>query len=219
MEHRTLSEAAADRIHEMIITGELAPGSAIRLVDLSRRLGTSVMPVREGLRKLENLGLVEIFAHRGAWVRDVDLEDFRDTTATRLTLESIAVREAATRFTSDDAEHSSAALGELVSTIERGDAIGARGAHTAFHFALYAACGSKWLPRAIEPVWRNSERYRFGTHFTADHLETTRQEHQRILDACIAHDADAAAAAFSEHLLTAAGRIETTLLAREGVGV
>ncbi|WP_116953419.1 GntR family transcriptional regulator [Jiangella endophytica] len=216
MEHRTMSEAAAAHIHEMIITGELEPGQPIRLIDLAQRLGTSPMPIREGLRKLESLGIVEIIAHRGAWVRELDLDDFRDTTATRLTLETIAVRQAAQRFDDVAAAASRTALDQLVAAVEAGDAVGARAAHTEFHFAIYGACGSRWLPRAIEPVWRNSERYRFGTHFTAEHLERTRREHERILQACIAHDEETAASAFTEHLTTAAERIESGMLARQG---
>jgi DNA-binding GntR family transcriptional regulator len=69
------------------------------------------------------------------------------------------------------------------------------------------------LPRAIEPVWQNSERYRFGSPQTAYQIERNRQEHQAILDACVGHDAEAAETALRNHLAGAVRRITETMTA------
>ena len=116
------------------------------------------------------------------------MEDLRDTHETRLSLEILAVRAAATRFSDSDAAAARTALAEHVRLSKLGDIIASRQAHTEFHFAIYRAGGSRWLPRAIEPVWQNSERYRFGSRQTKARIEQTRREHQAILDACLAHD-------------------------------
>jgi DNA-binding GntR family transcriptional regulator len=208
---RTLAEVAAAELHELILSGELPGGTPLRLVDLAERLRMSQMPVREGLRRLEALGLVEVIPHRGAWVRELSMEDLMDTHRTRLTLESLAVREAAARFTEADAEVAGAALAEHVRLTKAGDHVAARFVHTEFHFAIYRASGSKWLPRAIEPVWQNSERYRFGSRQTKARIEQTRREHQAILDACVAHDEEGAEAALREHLEGAMQRITATM--------
>src|SRR4029450_5865281 len=83
---RTLAEHAAAELHQLILSGELPSGTPLRLVELASRLEMSQMPVREGLRRLEALGLVEIIPHRGAWVRDLSAGDLRDTYATRRAL-------------------------------------------------------------------------------------------------------------------------------------
>lgn len=211
---RTLAESAAAELHKMIMSGELAAGTHLRLVELSERLEMSAMPIREGLRRLEALGLVEIVPHKGAWVRDVSPEDLIDTHETRLALETLAIRAAAQRFTEADAEVASQALTEHAKLAGADDPLPARQAHTAFHFALYRACGSRWLPRAIEPVWENSERYRFATRPTEAGLDRIRGEHQAILDACVAHDPDAAVAALTNHLENAMHRIQESMPAR-----
>lgn len=211
---RTLAETAAAELHQLILSGELPSGTPLRLVELANRLDMSQMPVREGLRRLEALGLVDIIPHRGAWVRELSVEDLHDTHETRLALESLAVRAAAERFGEEDAEKARAALTELLQLSRAEDSIGARQAHTDFHFALYRAGGSQWLARAIEPVWQNSERYRFGSRQTPFQLEQNRREHQAILDACIARDADAAEQALRNHLAGAVQRITETMTSK-----
>src|SRR5215207_6090825 len=157
---RTLAEEAAAEVHELILSGELPSGTALRLEELAKRLDMSQMPIREGLRRMQALGLVEIVPHKGAWVRE-------------LALESLAVRAAATRFSEADATLARTALAEHVRLSKVGDIIASRQAHTEFHFAIYRAGGSRWLPRAIEPVWQNSERYRFGSRQTKARIEQT----------------------------------------------
>jgi len=212
---RTLAEVAAAELHQLILSGELPSGSPLRLVELADRLRMSQMPVREGLRRLEALGLVEVIPHRGAWVRELSMDDLTDTHQTRLALESLAVRAAAARFTEADAVRAAAALAEHVRLSKIGDIVAARAAHTEFHFAIYRACGSRWLPRAIEPVWQNSERYRFGRPQTPERIERHRSEHQAILEACRQHDVPAAEEALRVHLRGALDRITQSMTQRQ----
>jgi DNA-binding GntR family transcriptional regulator len=212
---RTLAETAAAELHQLILSGELPSGTPLRLVELANRLDMSQMPVREGLRRLEALGLVDIIPHKGAWVRELSLDDLRDTHETRLALESLAVRAAAEHFGQEDEQTAVAALAELMRLSLADDSIGARQAHADFHFALYRAGGSQWLARAIEPVWQNSERYRFGSRQTAIQIERNRLEHQAILDACVARDPDAAEQALRNHLAGAVQRITETMTSKQ----
>ena len=212
---RTLAETAAAELHQLILSGELPSGTPLRLVELANRLDMSQMPVREGLRRLEALGLVDIVPHKGAWVRELSLDDLRDTHETRLALESLAVRAAAEHFGQEDEQTAVAALAEHMRLSLADDSIGARQAHADFHFALYRAGGSQWLARAIEPVWQNSERYRFGSRQTATQIEQNRLEHQAILDACVDRDPDAAEQALRNHLAGAVQRITETMTSKQ----
>src|SRR4051812_30932904 len=129
---RTLAETAAAELHQLILSGELPSGTPLRLVELANRLDMSQMPVREGLRRLEALGLVDIIPHKGAWVRELSVEDLHDTHETRLALESLAVRAAAEHFSDEDAEKARLALAELLQLSRSEDSIGARQAHADF---------------------------------------------------------------------------------------
>lgn len=215
--HRTLAETAAAELHQLILSGELPSGTPLRLEELATRLRMSQMPVREGLRRLETLGLVDIIPHRGAWVRETSLDDVRDTYETRIAVETMAVRAAAERFTGRDAELAQEALDEFAGLEPAGDQIAARRAHTEFHFTVYRAGGSRWLARAIEPLWQNSERYRFGRIRTAEDVAQQRREHVAILDACVAHDMAAAESALQAHLRGLLRRITDAMTAGETV--
>src|SRR5437763_14293712 len=100
--HRTMAEAALERLREAIILGELTPGAPLRLEDLARQLGMSISPIREAVRQLEALGLAEHVPHHGAKVMALDVEELRELFSVRLALESMAVRRAAELFGAED---------------------------------------------------------------------------------------------------------------------
>lgn len=211
MARHTLAEVAAAELLERIMRGELSPGAPLRLAELAAELDMSHMPVREGLRRLEAMGIVDIEPHKGARVREISVEDLEDTQRTRILLESRAIEMAAERFSDDDAKLAGHALQETLDLARAGDPFDARQAHAEFHFALYRASGSRWMVKAIEPVWQNSERYRFGGATSADRVAQSHREHEAILRACEAHDREAAVAALQDHLAGAAARIRESL--------
>ena len=83
-------------------------------------------------------------------------------------------------------------------------------AHEEFHFALYEAAQSAWLLRLIKPVWETSERYCLEEP-QCRQLAARRDEHEQILEACIANDPDRAADALHDHLATTANNIAVAM--------
>jgi DNA-binding GntR family transcriptional regulator len=205
--HRTLAERAVADLQESILRGELPPGAPLRLEALAKALEMSAMPIREAIRELERLGLAEHVPHRGARVAQLTVEDLRDTYEARLALESLAVRQAAERAGADDVAIARRLLEEHLAAYRIGDAARGRTLHAEFHFALYAASGSQWLPRLIRPLWENSERYRLASLQAGRSLERRRSEHQRIVDAVAAHDPAAAEDALRAHLVLTANLV------------
>jgi DNA-binding GntR family transcriptional regulator len=205
--HQTMAEAAVAELREAIYSGELPAGTPLRLEELARSLGMSISPVREAVRRLEALGLAVHAPHRGAWVSELAIEDLHDTYEVRLTLETLAVRRAASRFTDGDAEAAQAFLDQYATAHRRGDTREARRAHTDFHFSLYAAAGSDWLVRVIRPAWENAERYRAASLPRRGTLGERQREHERILDACARGDPDEAAAELYRHLAVTANLV------------
>ena len=199
-QHRTLVDTATARLHEAILTGELAAGTALRLNEMADLLGMSMSPVRESIRRLAALGLVEIVPHKGAWVVPLSVDDAVDTYEARMALESVLTERAARWFTAQDDQRARAALDEHVAAARRGDAAAARLAHTEYHFTIYNAARSRWLLRGLEPVWENSERYRFATVMPDGSNAERLREHLVILDACAANDTQAAVLAVRRHI-------------------
>lgn len=211
MLHKTLADQVATELHAAILQGEFPGGSALRIQDLADRYATSPMPVRDALRRLEGLGLVEILPRRGARVLEFSLADLLDTYTARAEIESLAVRLAAQQIDADAITRAAAALTEHNRAIEAGLVEDARQAHRQFHFTLYEAAGSEWLLRSIDPAWRNGERYRFAAPSGDVDHQVSASEHQQILDACAGHDPEAASDAMRRHILGAGIRISSLL--------
>jgi DNA-binding GntR family transcriptional regulator len=196
----TLADAATAELRERILSGELESGAPLRLEELARSLGTSISPIREAVRKLETLGLAVHVAHRGSRVKELDVDDLRDTYEARLALEPMAVARASGRISPEEVERARVELLNYTLFFERGDRPAARAAHDAYHFTLYAASGSEWLVRLIRPAWENSERYRALATPSLEMIRARQAEHEHILEACAAGNAEAAADALRAHL-------------------
>ena len=79
-------------IHEAIMNGDLPAGSRLKVRDLAEQVGTSVLPVREAIRRLEEAGLAERSPHKGAVVKDLTLEELVHVYDVRRLLEVEAAR-------------------------------------------------------------------------------------------------------------------------------
>jgi DNA-binding GntR family transcriptional regulator len=205
--HRTLAERAFATLHEAIVTGVLPPGERLPIEELAEILEMSPMPIREALRLLDSVGLVENIPHRGARVTELSIDDLREVYEARLALEPLAVQHAAERFTDADATLAAERLEAHVKAYRQRDLGLVWSTHTAFHFALYDAAQSRWMRRLIHPLWETSERYRFAMLPVRLNLEQRRLEHERILQACIDHDPATAARELHNHLARTANLI------------
>ena len=99
VERSVLSEQVKDRLLKQIVDGELPPGSRIVETKVAKEFGTSQAPVREALRALSSLGLVEVRPHRGAWVREPSPEELAEAAEVRGALEAFAAEQAAKTIT------------------------------------------------------------------------------------------------------------------------
>lgn len=209
--HNTMAEVALAELREAIVSGELAPGTALRLDELANALGMSISPVREALRQLESLGLVVYVPHRGATVAKLAPDDLYDVYDARLTLEIHAVRRAAERFSEDDTRAAHAYLDAYRKAWSLEDTRTARQAHTDYHFSLYRSAGSDWLVKLIRAPWETCERYRMISVPSRGTLEERQREHEIILDACVERDPDKAELWLYRHLTLTANLVARTM--------
>lgn len=196
---RTLAEVALAEMREAILSGELAPGSQIRLQDQAKRLQMSSVPIREALRFLERSGLVDRTPHRGSYVAGMSERDLEEIYTIRLELESMAVRLACKRITEDDRVRLHNLLDRYVGAArENSPAVWDR--HAEIHMALYDLSGSKWLLLLLPMLWDGTERYRRASLHRQDVTEDWIAEHRRIVESCAAQDEEGAVDALQSHL-------------------
>lgn len=197
---RTLADLALAELRELIVSGELTPGSPIRLHTYVERLSMSAVPIREALRFLEQKGLIERTPHRGVVVAEMSAQDLEDTYRIRLELESMAVRGAARNMTDEDRAGLSGLVEEYAAASLAGEAGLARELHGRIHLSLYRLAGSRWLSLLLPMLWDNSERYRRMSLPWRGSAEQNVEEHRRIVEACAAGNPDAAEQLLRAHL-------------------
>lgn len=187
-----------------ILEGIYPPGSFLRLNDVAAQLGVSMMPVREALRELATLGVVETIPHRGAQVRQLSLEDLVETYRGRLHLETLALKLGAARFTPEQAAAAREANERRIAAVEQGDPYTIVTTHEAFHFLLYRACENPWIVKALLPGWRNAARYRGASLLHSQLHGDHDQQHAELIEAMEDRDGARAVAILYRHLTTAA---------------
>lgn len=211
---RSLADLAWVELRRAILQGELQPGEPLPLKTQAERLGMSIMPVREAIRRLAHEGLVEQQPQRGAVVAPVSVAALEDMYSIRIALESLAVRRAAENMTERDYRRLTDILDEFVAAYRRGDVAQSRELHRSFHLGLYRLAGSQWLDRLVPPLLDNSERYRGLSIPLRGSPEERRAEHQAILEACRRRDGELAARLLAAHLERTVELVKRGLLER-----
>jgi DNA-binding GntR family transcriptional regulator len=101
VERTVLRDQVKEILLERILRGDLEPGERLVETRLAKALGTSQAPVREALRDLQLLRLVDSEPFRGAHVREVDDSQLLPVFPVRAVLEELAAREAAATVDGD----------------------------------------------------------------------------------------------------------------------
>jgi DNA-binding GntR family transcriptional regulator len=193
-----LADQVKDRLLQDILAGRYPPDARIVETSLARELGVSQAPVREALRGLEALGLVEILPFRGARIRSPSTSELLEAYTVRFELESLGARLGVPRMTEADL----ADLEDLGVAMQRAAAAGDRHevavADAAFHARLLGLAGNATLMR----VWRSLEPFSrtyitlvapgADAHWTAD-------LHLAVLAALRTRDPEQVVAALRDH--------------------
>jgi DNA-binding GntR family transcriptional regulator len=99
LERRVLRDQIRERILARILDGTYPPGARVVESQVAHEFGTSQAPVREALRDLEGMRMIETRPHVGARVREVSTDELAQIYPVRAALEEVAGREAASRIT------------------------------------------------------------------------------------------------------------------------
>lgn len=150
-----LGDQVKDHLLQAILTGRYAPGARIVETRVARELGVSQSPVREALRDLAALGVVEMPAFRGARVRRPSVDELQDAFVVRTELEVLAARLALPRLVEADLQDLGGLIEQMHQAAGRGDLHAEAIADAAFHSRIVELAGNAVLER----MWRNLEPF------------------------------------------------------------
>lgn len=212
---QTLTVVVREKIEQLILSGQIKAGERLTETALANELNVSRGPVREATRLLAEAGLVTMVRNRGAFVREVSLEDVLHVYDVRAGLARIAGRLAALRATSDQIVE----LKELLDRME--DARVARDTDTyvefnhSFHVKIVEMTANPRLIDFHQTTERELALFTRRGVLGPKRLDRSNREHKQILAAISKGDELAAARAFENHVLVGKQRMLDTLSWRE----
>lgn len=195
-------------IRTEILSGELSPGTVISQVQLAARLETSRTPLREALRRLYSEGLVVGDFNRRMRVSELDLTDFDQIYALRISIEPMAVSAAMRTWDAAWRQFLANAVRDMDNAIAQLDIARFRRAHRDFHLGLMRGSGAR-IERLLVDLWDNSERFRLvylhhdyedPNSETSQELHVSQAEHRAILDAALKGNADLCGTSLVSHM-------------------
>ena len=205
----SLAEVAYRRVRAAILSGTFAAGQPLGQVEVANQIGTSRVPLREALQRLEAEGLVVLRPRRGYIVTSLDRDEITDIFDIRMILEERAGYLATLRATPSDIADVKARLqamdGLRVGNAE--EAMRFAEHNRAFHERLFAGSGRRQLCRLMDVLRTNVERFiRIGALIAGD-MRRVQDEHHRIFEAYRKRDARVVGRLCREHCAATRDRL------------
>ena len=205
-----------------IIRGIYQPDEKLRMSLLTARYGLGIGPLREALSQLVAERLVTVINQKGYRVAPMSGAELLDIFDARASMEAMLVQLAIARG-GDEWEAEILARAHLLNKLESQDASEQMldewdQRHQAFHSAIVAGCGSFYLLQMRQRLFDLASRYRFiwlrETVLSVEMLEDKHEQHQALLEAILARDAQGASELMRQHLLTPIPIIQQAMAGR-----
>ena len=170
IETQPLHERVYERLRLALMAGQIEPGRKLTSRKLARELGTSDMPVRSALLRLQALRALDQLANGSMVLPAMTRARFADLSATRLVCEPAAARLAVSGMDRAHLLHLRQIAVALTAAAEDQDIDAYLRANHDFKFGIYTACGSPSLLFLIETLWLQVGPFlrQFGGQFDND---------------------------------------------------
>ncbi len=184
----TTPSIIADKLRQAISHGELSAGMQLGEAELARQLGVSRGPLREGMQRLTQEGLLVSIRNRGVFVIEMTPANVRDMYVARGAVE----RAAATQIFAHDPVDAGRQLGEVIDQMADAaaseDAVGVSNADIEFHKLLVSLAQSPRLNRMHKTLLMETQMCIHALERTYAHVDDRVGEHRAIADAFAASD-------------------------------
>jgi DNA-binding GntR family transcriptional regulator len=211
---RTLADRVCQQIVTAIVKGELPPGSKISEPELAKMYGISRGPLREAMRRLEGLRLIERKAHIGARVVKLTLQELIEIYHVREALEGMACRLAAENMLDHEIEALKQLLDQHEHSVEQEEwrSYFQKDGDLDFHFRIVQGSKNAKLQELLgADLYHLVRMYRYQFSVSSSRPKRALKEHRQIIDAIEARDPELAELLMRRHISAARKNIEQKL--------
>src|SRR3954454_20934399 len=196
----SLHDELVGRIRDMIIEGQLEPGSRIHEGQLGQALGVSRTPLREALKFLASEGLIDLVPGRGAIVRQLTPQDVRNMLEVLIALETLAGRLACRNATDAQIAQIRKLHDRMMGFYNGRKRLEYYKLNQAIHTAIARLSGNDFLASTHESIQSRLKRIRFIGSEAPESWGGAVQEHVEIIEALERRDGDRLAEVIARHL-------------------
>jgi DNA-binding GntR family transcriptional regulator len=184
-------------------------GSQLVEVALAQQLGVSRTPVRSAIKRLEAEGLVNSIPNRGAFVITPTQKEIEETFLVRAQLEIMAVRLACPRIKPKQLEELRALISMETEVFDESNLDDYYAANDSLHLKIAEMSGNKVLYSYIKELLDRTRIFLilYDPFYKLEYRPTS--EHEAILSALVARDADRAAKAVEVHINSSINGLES----------
>lgn len=187
-EPRLLAAEVVERLRDLIIQGELAPGVKLNERVLCERLRTSRTPVREAIKYLASEGLVELLPNRGAIVTPITATTVRESFVVLGALEALAGELACVNAGDADIAEIRALHYQMLAHHARGELAAYFRCNQEIHLRLVECAGNAALANTYRALNGHVRRARYMANLSPERWDHAVEEHEKILDALSRRD-------------------------------
>lgn len=144
-----MAETAAEALRDAIITGKLKPGDRLVEQKLAADLGIGQPTLREALKELEYQGFVRKVPKKGTHVTKLTKEDFRKISQVRLSLEVLAIEQAAANMTGSADRELEVLVDTMAGSALELDLAKFHKSDVAFHQIIWKLADNEYLELAL----------------------------------------------------------------------
>lgn len=191
-------EEIGNAIRDAIVSGDLKPGDRIVETQWAKDLGVSQSPVREAIRELEMMGLVENIPYQGCIVRKATKQDMKDAYRVRMYLEMLGIQDAVEGATDEQLKEIDKILKEMEAEAKKNSFNSYTKKNELFHEKIIEVSQNRLLIR----LWKQShiqDSTFFGTQLSDQSLEQLAVRHRIIYDAIVSRDVKRAQDTIYQH--------------------
>jgi DNA-binding GntR family transcriptional regulator len=201
---RVGTDAAAEQIaraveHDIVL-GRLRPGEKLREEDLAERFSASRHHVREGLARLERMGIVAKARNRGVSVRQFTADEVRQIYEIREILQRQAALRIALPADLAVIQELAAVNANYEAAVEAGELRRIHETNDSFHTELFRLCGNDLLVQLVKKYMDLTYAIRGAAFGDPENLETSRRHHRIMLDLLRGTDSWALAQICVDHI-------------------
>lgn len=191
-----LKQEVAAYLRDQILSGSLHPGQRIDQDGVADALGVSRLPVREALITLEGDGLVENIARRGSFVAQLSRDDIHDHYEMYGLLSGMAASRLARQPDTEVLTRLDDVQRQMRATEDRHEH---DSLNYTFHQTINRAGSSRRLRSVLRTLSQNMPSAFFAQPVEWEWKERAIAEHDEIIAALRAGDADATFACLAKH--------------------